>query len=455
MRTHQHALLRWFHTLSPFKLLLFFYLIAVSMSAILMSFPFVYQEGADIAFIDRLFTAVSALSVTGLSTISIADTLSVTGIIILACIMQVGALGVMAIGTLIWLLLGKKVGLKERHLIMTDQNQTTFEGMVRLIKQLVYVLLTVELIAFLVLGTYFMQYFATVGEAYMHGFFQTISAVSNGGFALSNESLALFSGDYFVQLVTMLLIIFGAIGFPVLMEVKAFVAAKIRRTPAKRFSLFAKVTTATFFMLVLFGTLIIYLLDAGDFFAGRSWHESLFYALFQSVTTRSGGLSTMDVNLLTEENHLFMTVLMFIGASPSSAGGGIRTTTFALVILFIIAYARGRRHIRIFNREVHEEDVLKAVAVMMIAIMLVITSSIIISIIESYALSAILFEVTSAFGTVGLSLGITGELSVFSKVIVMFLMFIGRIGIITLLFIFKPNKSSSSIHFPKEKMIIG
>jgi len=455
MRTYQQSLLRRLHTLSPFKLLLFFYLIAVFISAILMSFPFVYQEGTEIAFIDRLFTAISALSVTGLSTISIADSLSVTGIVILACIMQVGALGVMAIGTLIWLLLGKKVGLKERHLIMTDQNQTTFEGMVRLIKQLVYILLTVELVASFVLGTYFMYYFPTAGQAYLHGVFQTISAVSNGGFALSNESLALFSNDYFVQLVTMLLIIFGAIGFPVLMEVKEFLAAKIRRTQAKRFSLFAKLTTVTFFMLVLVGTLFIYMLDAESFFAGKSWHESLFYSLFQSVTTRSGGLSTMDVSQLTEENHLFMTALMFIGASPSSAGGGIRTTTFALAVLFIIAYARGRRHIRIFNREVHEEDVLKAVAVIMIAIMLVFVCSILMSITEPFSLSAILFEATSAFGTVGLSLGITGELSEFSKVILMLLMFIGRIGIITLLFIFKPNKGNSGIHYPKEKMIIG
>src|SRR5690625_1997013 len=455
MRTRRQRLLHWINKLSPFKLLLFFYLIAVLISVMLMSFPFVYQEGADIALIDLLFTAVSALSVTGLSTISIGDTLSSTGILILAFIMQLGALGVMAIGTLIWLFLGKKIGLKERRLIMTDQNQTTFEGMVQLIKQLVYVLLTVEFIAFLVLGTYFMKYFPTVGEAYMNGFFQTISAVSNGGFALSDESLALFSNDYFVQLVTMFLIIFGAIGFPVLIEVKEFFSVKARRRHRWRFSLFTKLTTMTFFLLVFIGALFIYLLDISDFFTDKAWHESLFYALFQSVTTRSGGLSTMDMRQLTEENHLFMSFLMFIGASPSSAGGGIRTTTFALVVLFIITFARGRKNIRIFNREVYEEDVRKAVAVILMGIMFVFVSVLVISIAEPFTLSAILFETTSAFGTVGLSIGITEELSVFSKVILMLLMFIGRIGIITLLFIFKPNKEKASIHFPKEKMIIG
>src|SRR5690625_1428932 len=126
-----------------------------------------------------------------------------------------------------------------------------------------------------------------------------------------------------------------------------------------RFSLFTKVTTSTFLILIIVGALAIYLLDRGSFFADKSWHETLFYALFQSVTTRSGGLSTMDVSQLTEQNHLFMSVLMFIGASPSSAGGGIRTTTFALVIIFIVTYARGGKSIRIFRREVYEEDLLK------------------------------------------------------------------------------------------------
>ncbi|GAB3068426.1 TrkH family potassium uptake protein [Virgibacillus ainsalahensis] len=453
----QHPLLRWINKLSPFKVLLIFYFLAVLLSTLLMTLPVVYQDGVDIAFIDILFTAVSALSVTGLSTITIADTLSTTGIIILALIMQLGAVGVMAIGTFIWLLLGKKIGLKERRLIMTDQNQSSFEGMVRLIKQIIYVLLTIEVTGFLVLGTYFLQYFPTAGEAYLHGFFGAISAVSNGGFDITGQSLVPFSGDYFVQFVNMILIIFGAIGFPVLIEVKEYIftspARKHKNT--KRFSLFTKVTTSTFLILIIGGAVFIYLLDIGNFFSGKSWHESLFYSLFQSVTTRSGGLSTMDVSQLTEENHLFMSLLMFIGASPSSAGGGIRTTTFALVVIFIITYARGRNSIRVFNREVHEEDLMKAVTVILMAMILVFISILLISIVEPYSLTEILFEVTSAFGTVGLSLGVTSELTVFSKIILMFLMFVGRVGIITLLFVFKTNKKNGKYHYPKEKMIIG
>lgn len=452
---YRYPFSQWINKLSPVQILLIFYFITVILSTVILSFPVNYQEGANIPFIDILFTAVSALSVTGLSTIVITDTLSTTGIIVLAFIMQLGAVGVMAIGTFIWLLLGKKIGLKERRLIMTDQNQTSFEGMVRLIQQIVYLLLTVELISFLILGTYYLQYFPTVGEAYLQGFFGTISAVSNGGFDITGGSLVLFNDDYFVQLINMILIIFGAIGFPVLIELKEYILSKIGKRGKMRFSLFTKVTTTTFLILIVTGTIFIYLLDVGNFFAGKSWHESLFYALFQSVTTRSGGLATMDVSQLTEQNHLFMSFLMFIGASPSSAGGGIRTTTFALVVIFIITFARGRRSIRIFNREVYEEDLLKAVTVALLAIVLVFSSIILISVAEPFSLSQILFEVTSAFGTVGLSLGITSELSAFSKIILMFLMFIGRVGIITILFIFKRNKKSGNYHYPKEKMIIG
>ncbi|WP_047982971.1 TrkH family potassium uptake protein [Ornithinibacillus californiensis] len=449
------SFLRWINKLSPVRVILFFYFVAAVFSTALMSLPQVYQDGVEVEFIDKVFTAVSALSVTGLSTITIADTLSTFGIFVLAFILQLGAVGVMAIGTFIWLLLGKKIGLKERQLIMTDQNQTNFEGMVRLIKQIMLVLITVEVIAFLVLGTYFLKYYSTPSEAYLHGFFGTISAVTNGGFDITGESLIPYRHDYFIQFINILLIIFGAIGFPVLIEVKNFLFSRQHNRMFLHFSLFTKVTTLTFAILIVVGTIVIYLLDMNQYFVGKSWHESLFYSLFQSVTTRSGGLSTMDVSELSESNHLWMSFLMFIGASPSSAGGGIRTTTFALAVIFIITYARGGSSIRIFRREVHEEDLLKAVTVTLMAIFMVFVSVLFITTYEPFSITEIMFEVTSAFGTVGLSLGITSELSTITKIILMLLMFIGRVGIITFLFMFKKTKKTGQYHYPKERISIG
>ncbi|MFD2208661.1 TrkH family potassium uptake protein [Virgibacillus halophilus] len=438
--------------LSPVQMILLYYFIAVAFSTALLCMPVAYQPGVHIAFIDKLFVAVSALSVTGLTPISIASSLSTTGIFFLALILQLGAVGIMAIGTSIWLLLGKKIGFKERRLIMTDQNQTKFEGMVRLIKQIIVVVFVIEFIAFVVLGTYFLKYYAP-GKAYLNGFFSTISAISNGGFDITGDSLISYQHDYFIQFITMLLIIFGAIGFPVLIEVKEYLFSK--NNTFRRFSLFTKVTSITFFILIVVGALLIYLLDAKHFFAGKSWHEVLFYALFQSVTTRSAGLTTMDITQLTEPNHLVMSLLMFIGASPSSAGGGVRTTTFALVVIFIITYARGGNNIRIFRREVHEEDLYKAVVVMLLAIMIVYISTITISAIESISVTTAFFEATSAFGTVGLSLGVTPQLGIVSKLILMLLMFIGRVGIITALFMFKRNRGGGKYHYPKERIIIG
>lgn len=439
--------------LSPAQILISFYIITIVFSTSILALPVAYQSGVQVPFIDILFTAVSALSVTGLSTIVIADTLSTTGIIILSIIMHLGAVGIMAVSTLLWLLLGRRIGLTERRLIMTDQNQTTFSGMVDLIKQIVYVLFIVELIGVIILGTHFIQYFPTVKEAYFHGYFSTISAISNAGFEIGTNSVEPYKSDYFVQIVYMFLIVFGAIGFPVLIEVKSFIFSKKRNR--HRFTLFTKLTSITFFLLIGIGSLFIYLIDMNGFFKGKGFIESLFYALFQSITTRSAGLSTMDVGLLSESNQLFMSALMFIGASPSSAGGGIRTTTFALVVIFIITYARGGKRIKLFNREVYDSDLLKAVAVMMMAIALIFTSVLIISIIEPFTIHQILFEVTSAFGTVGLSLGITGKLGIASKIILMVLMFIGRVGVLTFLFTFRKEGHTNSIRYPKERIIIG
>lgn len=452
----KNPLFHCIHRLSPAQLLLLFYLIAIIVSTIILSLPVVYQEGEMIAFIDKLFTAVSVLTVTGLSTISVSDTFSTTGLFMLTVIMHLGAVGVMAVSTIIWLLIGKKIGISERRLIMQDQNQTTFGGMVGLIKQIIIVILVVELLGIAVLGTYLLRYFPTAMEAYFQGFFMTITSISNAGFSLDNESLALYSHDYFIQSIVMILIIFGAIGFPVLVEVKRYLFRKRETKRTFRFSLFTKVTSVTFFVLIMFGSLFIYLIDMNGFFKNKGWHESIFYALFQSVTTRSAGLSTMDISLLSDTNHLFVSLLMFIGASPSSAGGGIRTTTFALVVIFIITFARGGKRLKIFGREIYDKDLMKAVTVTILSIGFVFISLLIISLVEPFSLTVLFLEVTSAFGTVGLSLGVTGDLTVLSKILLMVLMFIGRIGVVTFLYTFR-KKSTTDVYirYPKERILIG
>lgn len=310
---------KFLQKLRPVRLIVFFYFIAVIVSVILLSMPFVIKPGVKWTFIDALFTSVSAVSVTGLSVVSIPDTFNTVGIIVLAFVLQLGGLGIMALGTFLWILTGKKIGLQRRRLIMADHNQGNLSGLVELMRSILIVIISIELVGALLLGTRFLNYFSTWQEAYFHGFFAAISATTNGGFDLTGQSLIPYQKDYIVQIIHMLLIILGAIGFPVLMEIKQYISK--RKHQLFRFSLFTKLTTTTFFALIVVGTIVIILLEQDRFFTGKSWHETLFYALFQSVTTRSGGLATMDIRDLSQPTLLFMSVLMFIGASPSSVGG--------------------------------------------------------------------------------------------------------------------------------------
>ncbi|RPF52273.1 TrkH family potassium uptake protein [Aquisalibacillus elongatus] len=441
--------------LSVVQLISMYYLAAVTLVTILLSLPIAHKDGVTLSFMEVLFTSVSAVSVTGLTVVSTAESFSVFGVIVIAIALQIGGLGVMALGTLIWLILGRKIGFRERRMIMTDQNQQSIAGIVRLVKNMLVLILTIEFIGFIILGTYYLNYYDSIIDAYYQGFFSAISATTNGGFDITGESLHLFYQDYFVQFVHILLIIAGAIGFPVLIEIKEYIKIAPENRNLKRFSLFTKLTTLTYFALLIFSIIVIIILESNHYFAGKPWHEVLFTTLFQSTTARSAGLSTMDVNAFTEQTQLFLSSMMFIGASPSSVGGGIRTTTFALVIIFILTFARGQTHIKIFGRQVEDEDLFKAVVVTLLAIIMYLSAVIVITAIEPHSLTSILFEVSSAFGTTGLSMGVTPDLSYVSQFILMALMFIGRIGLLTFLFTFNNKKRKSNYSYPKERINIG
>lgn len=438
--------------LSPVQLIALYYFLAVTVSVILLSLPVAHKNDVEWSFIDALFTAVSAVSVTGLTVVDTADTFSTAGIWILAFVLQFGGIGVMALGTFVWLIFGKRIGLKERRLIMTDQNQSNLSGLVKLMKHVLGLILLIELFGGLILGTYFLKYFDTPGEAFIHGFFTSISATTNAGFDITGNSLIPFQHDYFVQFIVIMLLILGAIGFPVLIEVKDFLLSKERKFT---FSLFTKLTSVTFFLLVIGGAIGIFATEARFAFSGKSWHEVIFYSLFQSTTTRSGGLATIDISQFTHTTILFMCMLMFIGASPSSVGGGIRTTTFALNLLALYHFARGNKSVKIFKRELHQADLMKSLIVTLMAVILVFGSTLVLTVTEEHSLLELLFEVCSAFGTTGLSMGITSDLSTIGKSVIILLMFIGRIGIVTLLYLFGRKEIEANYHYPKERIIIG
>lgn len=438
---------------TPAQVIVFYYFLAIAFSFLLLNLPGVYLPGVKVSFIDSLFTAVSAVSVTGLTPISIGSTYSVFGICMLMLVLQIGGIGIMSIGTFFWLLVKKRIGLRERQLIMVDHNQYSLAGVVHLIREIVKIIFLIEIIGGLLFTLYIMRFYDSFSEALLNGMFMSVSATTNAGFDITGTSLTQYFNDYFVQTLTMILIILGAIGFPVLIEVKSYFSKKV---PHFRFSLFTKITTSTFGILLIFGAVMIFILESMHSFKGMAWHEKLFTSLFHSVSSRSAGLTTHDVTKFSEATDIFISSLMFIGASPSSVGGGIRTTTFAIAVLFLINFARGNEVINVFKRQIKLIDVFRSYAVIILALMMVMTALLIMLITEpGLPVVALLFEITSAFGTCGMSLGITSELSVTGKVIIMLLMFIGRVGLISFLFTLGGKTNKLKYNYPKERVIIG
>ncbi|MDN4492324.1 TrkH family potassium uptake protein [Ureibacillus aquaedulcis] len=440
-------------TITPFQLLVSYYFFAIATSFLLLRIPAVYKEGVDVSLVDTLFTAVSAVSVTGLTVFNISETLTSFGLIVLLVILQLGAIGIMSLGTFLWIILGKRIGMRERQLIMIDHNQYNLSGVVNLLREIVKILFIIEAIGAFILSFHFMRYFDTWEEAVKHGIFASISATTNGGFDITGDSLIPYHTDYFVQFVVMILIVLGAIGFPVLIELKRFL---FRKESGFRFSLFTKITTVTYGLLFIVGTLVILLIESFHSLKGMTWHEKLFTAMFHSISARSGGLTTFDVTLFSEATDIFLSFLMFIGASPSSVGGGIRTTTFALAILFLYNFANGRTEIQLYGREIYMIDIFRSYVVIILAFFMVMISTMILLITEPAATTTqIIFEITSAFGTAGMSLGITEHLSTEGKFVMMILMFIGRVGLISFLYTLGGKVDKPPYHYPKERVIIG
>lgn len=439
--------------ITPFQLLVSFYFILIFISFLSLRIPGVYKEGKEVSIIDTLFTAVSAVSVTGLTVFDIAETFTPFGIFVLLIILQLGAIGVMSLGTFLWLLLGKKIGMRERQLIMIDFNQNSIAGVVHLLKEIVKILFLIEAFGAFILSVHFTRYFDTWGDAVRNGIFAAISATTNGGFDITGQSLEPFHSDYFVQFITMILIVLGAIGFPVLVELKYYL---LNKDPAFRFSLFTKITTVTYGVLFVVGTFVIVVVESLQSFKGMPWHEKMFTAMFHSVSARSAGFTTMDLTMFNEATDIFLSFLMFVGSSPSSVGGGIRTTTFAIAILFLINFANGRKEIQIFGREISMDDIFRSFAVIILAFFMVMTASMILLITEPYATTnEIIFEITSAFGTCGMTLGITEKLSTAGKLVMMILMFIGRVGLISFLYTLGGKANKPKYRYPEERVIIG
>ncbi|EGP4916820.1 TrkH family potassium uptake protein [Enterococcus faecium] len=444
---------------SSIQIIVFYYILMTVLSLVLFYLPIFREPDSHVSFVDMLFMAISTVSVTGLSTFDINSVFNDNGIILLEILFQVGGLGIMMISTAFVIFSKRRITLKQRQLIMTDMNQPRLSGIVRLIRITFAILIWFQLLfgTFFSIYFYYRGYFDRWRDAVFYGFYQAISAVTNSGFDVTGDSIKPFAHDYFFLILIMFLIFVGGIGFPVLMECREWLLYK--RSNAKlpfRFSLFTKLAVLAFVILFVSGTVLIYLLEKDHLFQDSNMSVKWINSMFYSITTRNAGLQIHDLGDFQITTLIIFSLLMFIGCSPSSVGGGIRTTTVAIIGLYLYSFLKSEDNINIFGRRIDQDDVRKSVVVFMLSLGMCFFCIVFLSATEEQTLISIIIEVTSAFGTTGLSLGITGDLSVVGKITIAALMFIGRIGMLYTLMLFVPKETRDlGYEYPSEKIIIG
>ncbi|WP_395521152.1 TrkH family potassium uptake protein [Enterococcus faecium] len=444
---------------SSIQIIVFYYILMTVLSLVLFYMPIFREPDSHVSFVDMLFMAISTVSVTGLSTFDINSVFNDNGIILLEILFQVGGLGIMMISTAFVIFSKRRITLKQRQLIMTDMNQPRLSGIVRLIRITFAILIWFQLLfgTFFSIYFYYRGYFDRWRDAVFYGFYQAISAVTNSGFDVTGDSIKPFAHDYFFLILIMFLIFVGGIGFPVLMECREWLLYK--RSNAKlpfRFSLFTKLAVLAFVILFVCGTVLIYLLEKDHLFQDSNMSVKWINSMFYSITTRNAGLQIHDLGDFQITTLIIFSLLMFIGCSPSSVGGGIRTTTVAIIGLYLYSFLKSEDNINIFGRRIDQDDVRKSVVVFMLSLGMCFFCIVFLSATEEQTLISIIIEVTSAFGTTGLSLGITGDLSVVGKITIAVLMFIGRIGMLYTLMLFVPKETRDlGYEYPSEKIIIG
>ncbi|MGD6871871.1 TrkH family potassium uptake protein [Sutcliffiella horikoshii] len=432
--------------LSPPQLLIIVFVSFALLGTILLTLPFASTE--TVSVLDALFTATSAMTVTGLVVVDTGSAYTLFGQIVIMCLIQVGGIGIMTFAVLIFMMLGRKIGLKERLVLQQALNQTSAGGIIRLVRKIILFSLIIESIAFLLLAYRWIPEYGWA-QGLFTSVFHSVSAFNNAGFSIWSDSLSQYVGDPVVNIIITFLFIVGGIGFTVITDLwytKEF----------RRLSLHTK--------LMLFGTLAINIIAMFIIFtleysnpntlANLTFGEKAWASYFQAVTPRTAGFNTIDIGVMETSSILFILFLMFVGAGSTSTGGGIKLTTFIIIILAVSTFIKGKNEIVVFRRSIDQKYVYKSLAISIISILFIFGSLFILNITEQGDFLIILFEVISAFGTVGLSMELTGDLSPIGKCIIIFIMLLGKLGPLTLAYSLAKPKVGK-IKYPNEDVLTG
>lgn len=441
------------HLSAPQTIILGFSFV-ILIGALLLMLPISTKNMVGTSFEDALFTATSAICVTGLVVQDTATYWSMFGQTIIILLIQIGGMGVITAASAIAILSGRRIGLMQRSTMQESISATQVGGIVRLTGFILKVMISIELLGAAIMAPVFYSQFG-LGKGLWYAIFHSISAFCNAGFDLMGvktpySSLTTFAGNPGINIPVMILIIVGGLGFLTWDDVRS------HGTHMKKYRMQSKVILTVTVSLIIFPAMYYFFFEFGrDVWGEMPVRERLLASFFQSVTPRTAGFNTVDLTKMSEPGQLIMILLMLIGGSPGSTAGGFKTTTLAVLILTAFAVFHKREHAQCFGRRISQEAIRSAATIFFLYISLFLTGGILIGCVEGVSLMAALFESASAIGTVGLTLGLTPELGTFSHILLIILMFWGRVGGLTLIYAVVSGHNSSKSMLPQERITIG
>jgi trk system potassium uptake protein TrkH len=443
--------------LSPSRIFVLSFAAVILAGGILLWFPFSATKG-HLTFVDALFTSTSAVCVTGLVVIDVGKDLTTLGQVITIFLFQIGGLGIITFSTVFFVLMGRGISFKGREIVQSTFLHTPRRDFMRIAKGVLWFTFISESIGTLFLFIRFSFDFP-LGTALYHAVYNAISAFNNCGYSLFSDNLMGYQGDLIVNLTIMGLIVHGGIGFIVQYEILSMV-----RGIQKRLSVHAKIVVITTAILILSGAILFYTFERNHVIKNVPFQAKILASFFQSVAPRTAGFNTVDIGTLTNATILLLIVLMFIGASPGSTGGGVKTTSAALLVMMMWNRLKGNEEVNIFNRTIPREIVSRTISI-------IFASALSVSIITSVLLIAgggnlpplesrhhfveYLFDTVSAFGTVGLSMGVTPKLNDIQKLALVLMMFAGRVGPLTLAFSLSRSTGGKGLTYAEEGVMVG
>lgn len=440
--------------MSTNRALLLSFAAAILVGAALLSTDAASAAGEGLPFIDALFTATSAVCVTGLVVVDTGAAFSRFGQSVILALIQLGGLGIMTYSTFVLLLAGKRISLRDRAIVQSAFSPTPIKSARRLLAGIVATTLAAEAVGAALLYAEF----GGVPDRLYSAVFHAVSAFCNAGFSLYADSLARFRASPAVNLTVTALIVLGGIGFPVVRDVAARLTGR-----AKRLSLHAKLALSSYGAMLAVGVVYVYVMEWGNALRGLGYGEQALAVWTQTVTLRTAGFNTLDFANLSNATLFFAIIYMFVGACPGSTGGGVKTTTAALLLAAVRSRFRGENGTTLFQRTVPEATVTRALAVVLASFALLNAATLLLVILETGGVShgdtrgrflELLFEATSAFGTVGLSMGVTSGLTFASKLVIVGLMFTGRLGPLTLALAVEPREAKR-FAYAEENVMVG